>query len=265
MLLKIDNLIIAETHYDEFAETIELTRRAFWDLFQPGCDEHLLLARLRESACYIPELDMVAIEAGVIVGHALATVAAVECVVMSAEENAIARGVCGEEISRAGGVYAVANGTVTDGTCAEVKEAAVCGVCAEANGMVADGASLEEITTVGGAYAEADSNEVGGVYAACRVVCVGPVSVLPERQKEGIGCKLLYHLLERADELGYDAAFLYGHPEYYPRFGFVNAERYGITTRDGKNFDAFMALELSPGALSGITGRFVEDDAFHMT
>ncbi len=193
MLLKIDNLIIAETHYDEFAETIELTRRAFWDLFQPGCDEHLLLARLRESACYIPELDMVAIEEGVIVGHALATVAAVKCVV-----------------------------------------------------PCADGSLLEE----------------GGVCADCRVVCIGPVSVLPERQKEGIGCKLLYHLLERAGELGYHAAFLYGHPEYYPRFGFVNAERYGITTRDGKNFDAFMALELRKGALDGITGRFVEDSAF---
>lgn len=184
MLLNIDNLIIAETHCDEFAETIELTRRAFWDLFQPGCDEHLLLQRLRNSSCYIPELDLVAIEEGVIVGHAMATVAAVE----------------------------------------RVK------ACAD-----------------------------------CRVVCVGPVSVLPEKQKEGIGCKLLYHLLERAGELGYDAAFLYGHPEYYPRFGFVNAERYGITTRDGQNFDAFMALELRQGGLSGINGRFVENDAFHAT
>ncbi len=254
MLLKIDNLIIAETHCDEFAETIELTRRAFWDLFQPGCDEHLLLARLRESACYIPELDMVAIEAGVIVGHALATVAAVKCVVPCADGSLLEKGgICEQKNVRVGGV------------CAEAKEAAVGGVYAEANGSVTDGASLEEITTIGGAYAEADSNEVGGVYADCRVVCVGPVSVLPERQKEGIGCKLLYHLLERAGELGYDAAFLYGHPEYYPRFGFVNAKRYEITTRDGQTFDAFMALELRQGALDGITGRFVEDDAFHVT
>ena len=192
MILKIDNLIIAETHCDEFAETVELTRKAFWDLFRPGCDEHLLLQRLRCSNCYIPDLDLVAIEEGVIVGHAIATIAAVECVVMSAEENAVSSRIC----------------------------------------------------------------------ADCRVVCIGPVSVLPEKQKEGIGCKLLYHLLERAGELGYHAAFLYGHPEYYPRFGFVNAERYGITTRDGKNFDAFMALELRPGALYGITGRFVEDSAF---
>ncbi|MEA4868727.1 hypothetical protein SDC9_89206 [bioreactor metagenome] len=192
MIFKINNLIIAETHCDEFAETEELTRKAFWDLFQPGCDEHFLLQRLRDSSCYIPDLDFVAIEEGVIVGHAIATIAAVECVVMSAEENAVSSGVC----------------------------------------------------------------------AGCRVICVGPVSVLPEKQKEGIGCKLLYHLLERAGELGYHAAFLYGHPGYYPRFGFVNAERYGITTRDGKNFDAFMALELRPGALYGITGRFVEDSAF---
>ena len=194
MIIKINNLIIAETHCDEFAETEELTRKAFWDLFQPGCDEHFLLQRLRDSSCYIPDLDFVAIEEGVIVGHAIATIAAVECVVMSAEEIAVSSRIC----------------------------------------------------------------------ADCRVVCIGPVSVLPEKQKEGIGCKLMFHLMERAAELGYDAAFLYGHPEYYPRFGFVNAERYGITTRDGKNFDAFMALELRPGALYGITGRFVEDSAFRV-
>lgn len=251
MILKIDNLIIAETHCDEFAETVELTRKAFWDLFRPGCDEHLLLQRLRCSNCYIPDLDLVAIEEGVIVGHAIATIAAVECVVASAYGSLLEKGgVCEQQNAWVGG------------TCAEVKEAAVGVICAEANRTVTDGASLEEITRVGGAYAGVDSNKAGGICADCRVVCIGPVSVLPEKQKEGIGCKLLYHLLERAGELGYHAAFLYGHPEYYPRFGFVNAERYGITTRDGKNFDAFMALELRPGALYGITGRFVEDSAF---
>lgn len=248
MIIKINNLIIAETHCDEFAETEELTRKAFWDLFQPGCDEHFLLQRLRDSSCYIPDLDFVAIEEGVIVGHAIATIAAVECVVMSAEENAKDCGACGEEISRAGGVYSVANGTVTDGSCAD-ENAGTGGVCAE------------EVVTAGHFCAE-ENVSAGGVCAGCRVICVGPVSVLPEKQKEGIGCKLLYHLLERAGELGYHAAFLYGHTGYYPRFGFVNAERYGITTRDGKNFDAFMALELRPGALYGITGRFVEDSAF---
>ncbi len=45
----------------------------------------------------------------------------------------------------------------------------------------------------------------------------------------------------------------------------IIAERYGITTRDGQNFDAFMALELRQGGLSGINGRFVENDAFHAT
>lgn len=239
MILKIDNLIIAETHCDEFAETVELTRKAFWDLFRPGCDEHLLLQRLRCSNCYIPDLDLVAIEEGVIVGHAMATIAAVECVLPSAE----------------------ANGTVTDGSCAEKVTVAV-GVCAEAKEAAVGGVCADENARHVGVCAEAKEAAVGGVCADCRVICVGPVSVLPEKQKEGIGCKLMFHLMERAAELGYDAAFLYGHPEYYPRFGFVNAERYRITTRDGKNFDAFMALELRSGALSGTTGRFVEDAAF---
>ncbi|MPN19883.1 hypothetical protein SDC9_167258 [bioreactor metagenome] len=55
---------------------------------------------------------------------------------------------------------------------------------------------------------------------------------------------------------------IYGNPAYYGRFGFCNAAQFGITTADGANFDAFMALELSPGALAGIHGRYIEDAAF---
>jgi hypothetical protein len=47
-----------------------------------------------------------------------------------------------------------------------------------------------------------------------------------------------------------------GNPAYYHRFGFVNAERFGITTADGSNFDAFMVRELVPGSLDGIKGQY---------
>lgn len=49
---------------------------------------------------------------------------------------------------------------------------------------------------------------------------------------------------------------------YYPRFGFKESKAFGITTRDGKNFPAFMAIELIEGALSGITGCFHESPAY---
>lgn len=92
----------------------------------------------------------------------------------------------------------------------------------------------------------------------------GPVSVLPEYQKRGVGAALVRRTLAEAERLNYRAVLIFGHPEYYPRFGFKNAEEYGITTPDGKNFDAFMALELYEKALSGISGRFYYDPVFEI-
>ena len=40
-----------------------------------------------------------------------------------------------------------------------------------------------------------------------------------------------------------------GHPTYYPRFGFVPAVRFGLTFGEMPPRDAFMAMELVPGAL----------------
>jgi len=45
---------------------------------------------------------------------------------------------------------------------------------------------------------------------------------------------------------------IFGHESYYPRFGFKPASEFGITTEDGKNFPAFMALPLYDGALDGV-------------
>ena len=47
-------------------------------------------------------------------------------------------------------------------------------------------------------------------------------------------------------------------PEDYPQFGFVEAGEFGITTCDGYNFPAFMAMELKPGYLDDVTGKYYE-------
>jgi predicted N-acetyltransferase YhbS len=88
-----------------------------------------------------------------------------------------------------------------------------------------------------------------------KILTFGPVSVLPEYQKQGIGSAIIKHSLEAAKQLGYKAVIIYGHPEYYPRFGFKEAKEYGITTDLGANFPAFMALELVENALDGINGK----------
>ena len=54
------------TDYDE---TENVTREAFWDVYKPGCDEHLVLHRLRQSEIFVTELDLVACDNGKIVGN----------------------------------------------------------------------------------------------------------------------------------------------------------------------------------------------------
>lgn len=51
---------------------------------------------------------------------------------------------------------------------------------------------------------------------------LGPVSVLPEYQRQGIGGALIEEGLARLKRIGASGCCLVGHPEYYRRFGFRN-------------------------------------------
>ena len=55
---------------------------------------------------------------------------------------------------------------------------------------------------------------------------------------------------------------IFGEPDYYPRHGFLTCDRFGITTADGRNFDAFLGIELTEGGLSGFGGSFYEPEVF---
>ena len=57
----------------------ELTREAFWNRFVPGCTEHYLLHTLRDSDAFIPQLDIVAVIGGTIVGSIVYTKAKILC------------------------------------------------------------------------------------------------------------------------------------------------------------------------------------------
>jgi predicted N-acetyltransferase YhbS/uncharacterized protein YdhG (YjbR/CyaY superfamily) len=120
--------------------------------------------------------------------------------------------------------------------------------------------------------AELNGSVIGSiVYTRSKVVgddgewetlTFGPVSVLPKYQRDGVGSALIHKTLEIARELGYRAVLIYGHESYYPRFGFKPASEFGITTEDGKNFPAFMALPLYDGALDGVSGRLICDEVY---
>lgn len=54
----------------DYAETEALTREAFWNVYQPGCDEHFIVHSMRENAAVIEELNYVCEDAsGIICGH----------------------------------------------------------------------------------------------------------------------------------------------------------------------------------------------------
>ncbi|HML25561.1 MAG TPA: GNAT family N-acetyltransferase, partial [Methanomethylovorans sp.] len=52
----------------DFNDVEYLTREAFWDLYKPGCDEHLVLHKIRKVSAFVKELDLIACDNDVIVG-----------------------------------------------------------------------------------------------------------------------------------------------------------------------------------------------------
>ncbi len=84
---------------------------------------------------------------------------------------------------------------------------------------------------------------------------LAPMAVAPARQRRGIGSALVLRGLEILRAEGCPFVIVLGHPGYYPRFGFLPASRYGIETEyPGVPDEAFMALELAPGGLDGVSG-----------
>jgi putative acetyltransferase len=87
-----------------------------------------------------------------------------------------------------------------------------------------------------------------------RALGLGPMAVAPAFQRHGIGSTLVTEGLRECERLGYGAVVVIGHPEFYPRFGFRRASRYGLRPEFDVDEEAFMVTELSAGALDGVTG-----------
>lgn len=85
---------------------------------------------------------------------------------------------------------------------------------------------------------------VGGAPA----LALAPVATAPEHQRRGAGSAVVRGLLDAAREYGEPLVLVLGHPEYYPRFGFVPASRYGIRPSFDVPDEAMMALVLDDSA-----------------
>ena len=118
------------------------------------------------------------------------------------------------------------------------------------DGVRAEGAALVELVE------EMDGEIVGHVLFSRMttspnrfIAGLGPLAVRRDRQNRGIGQRLSRAGVAAVRALGAGGIVVLGHPTYYPKFGFSHA----IAAPLGSPFsdrDAFMGLELTPGALS---------------
>jgi len=104
--------------------------------------------------------------------------------------------------------------------------------------------------------------ELSGSEIKLKMMGLAPMAVLPSYQNKGIGSKLVQAGLEHCRSLGYDAVVVLGHPDYYPKFGFVPSVKYGLKSEYDVPDEVFMILELTPGSLKNHKGIIKYHDAF---
>lgn len=96
--------------------------------------------------------------------------------------------------------------------------------------------------------------DIEGQHGNRSVLSLAPMAVHPDFQNQGIGTKLVREGLKKCRQLGYAIVIVIGHPDYYPRFGFVPARQKGLKAPFPVPDEAFMVLELVPNALAGLKG-----------
>ena len=90
----------------------------------------------------------------------------------------------------------------------------------------------------------------------------GPLSVLPEYQRKGIGTRLINHTKKIAVQNGAGAIIILGDPHNYCRHGFRNSIDYNISSSDGRYPYGQLVLELEDGYFSGRSWKFYYSSAY---
>ncbi len=85
-------------------------------------------------------------------------------------------------------------------------------------------------------------------------LALAPVSILPKFQGKGIGGKLIIESHKTAKELGYKSIILLGHEKYYPKFGYMQADKFGIELPFEVPKENCMVIELVENGLNGVNG-----------
>ncbi len=92
---------------------------------------------------------------------------------------------------------------------------------------------------------------------------LAPMAVSYAHQNKGIGSALVMEGLKIAEMQGYHVVVVLGHPEFYPRFGFVPSLPHGIKSEYDVPAEVFMILAFEEDVLEKLEGTIVYDDCFN--
>ena len=176
------DIIIRSEQPADYFENENVTREAFWNLYFPGCNEHVLVHKLREHQDYLQELSFVAVVDHKIIGNIF---------------------------------YARSR------------------VINEQNN------SLDTLT-------------------------FGPVCVLPQYQRKGVGSALIKHTIEIARNKNYPGIIIYGHPYNYCKHGFKSSKDYQISNSEGKFPYSLLVLELQKDVFKNHTWKYYDSDVYNI-
>jgi len=155
---------------------------------------------------------------------------------------------------------------IRDETSSDSKE--VCRVVCSAFGQTAEAQLIEKLREADDiviSLVAAENEQIVGhvllskMDAPFSALALAPVSVLPAKQRRGIGSALIKEAVTRAREEGWAAIFVLGDPEYYERFGFDVEAAAGFTSPYAGRY--FMVLKLS-SSLPVTTGELKHAPAF---
>lgn len=97
-----------------------------------------------------------------------------------------------------------------------------------------------------------------------RTLTFGPVSILPEFQRRGIGKRLLEYSFEKALELGYDTIVIYGNPYNYVSRGFKSCKKFNVCIENELFPTALLVKELKPDVFDGKRWYYSDSSLYHV-
>lgn len=83
---------------------------------------------------------------------------------------------------------------------------------------------------------------------------LGPMAVVPESQRSGVGEGMFEWWRRQGPRPSSGVVVVLGHASYYPRFGFRPASGFGVRWEHPCPDEAFMLLEIEPGAADRVSG-----------